>query len=720
MMTTSAKDVKGKGRATENTPLLSGEGSSSYVERLATDPEQQQTSTEHDPHSPHHSLRHTLINVFLGSLTIVVVLFVIFILLFYSYARRVRGAESDQLAKAIIWQGPRSINVLDMKEGGEVVVDIQGLIGVDTNAVLGFNPEDDDTDNLFTALWKDIGRWGVGVLKHVTVEIGEVVTFERHGRDPLAWASAEPFTLRLTADPGERWDPSWLQPIKLRVTAKPSQDAGLLQRFAQGAWERGIVDLRMEIDRMYVRGGSIKSGGWRKMVEAKRENVTTAFQYLSECRYRTNCLITNRISIVPPIPGLPEPRPPLIKMLQLVSYSLVQEDGRLALYALATIPSPLKSVKFSLPKVPYEVSLLAPPLQPVPISTGIVAPVLTPPNISIPITGHIVPLSSPDSSLVLSQFLSNFLSGVPPPIALHTPLLPNITIETVFSPPVPPPKVLRNVTIKHMSMSVAPGGGMLASGMVWATVALPPGLHTPVNATHVWPDVLVYDGPVHGPEAEPIVDHQGSPLHLPDIHLPHPKIPKIPIPEPRIPKLPNPWDRNFPFPKHPDPSDPSHHHHDDDPPPLPSPLPDRAFARIRPTDWVVATTLGPCEDDEGDGERVSGILDGDGWIFPGRKRKPDCSDVKLGEDAGWTAVVTANVDKVPLQVLPGRDRQFRSFLSKVLWSKGGALAGIKGVAGVRAKVEGLLEDGNGSDGERSLELHDLPFEGTVVVGKRNL
>lgn len=54
-------------------------------------------------------------------------------------------------------------------------------------------------------------------------------------------------------------------------------------------------------------------------------------------------------------------------------------------------------------------------------------------------------------------------------------------------------------------------------------------------------------------------------------------------------------------------------------------------------------------------------------------------------------------------------------------SKDGALAGIKGVAGVKAKVDGLLNVGAGDEeSEQSLELHDLPFEGTVLVGKRSL
>lgn len=205
---------------------------------------------------------------------------------------------------------------------------------------------------------------------------------------------------------------------------------------------------------------------------------------------------------------------------------------------------------------------------------------------------------------------------------------------------------------------------MHASGVVWATIALPPGLHVPINATHVWPDVLVYDGPIEDPEEdddELFMDYD-SPIHLPDVEIPHPHIPKVPkVPKPHlpgvpVPRIPYPWDHDFPFPptpKLPDHSHPSHRH--DDPPPLPSPLPDRAFARIRPTDWVVATTMEPCD---GDAHRVT--------VTGGKKKDDPCQD--LGEDVGWSAVVTAVVEKVPLQVLPGRDKQFRSFMSKVCLS----------------------------------------------------
>jgi hypothetical protein len=66
-------------------------------------------------------------------------------------------------------------------------------------------------------------------------------------------------------------------------------------------------------------------------------------------------------------------------------------------------------------------------------------------------------------------------------------------------------------------------------------------------------------------------------------------------------------------------------------PPLPDPLPRRAFARIRTDSWV------PAESEE----EISG---------PG---------------AGTSIRITAKIVEVPLEVLPGREKEFSNFVSKV-------------------------------------------------------
>ena len=127
-------------------------------------------------------------------------------------------------------------------------------------------------------------------------------------------------------------------------------------------------------------------------------------------------------------------------------------------------------------------------------------------------------------------------------------------------------------------------------------------------------------------------------------------------------------------------------------PPLPTPLPPHAFARVRPSDWLAALTA-PTEP------------------------RPD-----WGEHGNTTLFVSARFADVPLEVLPGREREFRTFVAKVIWGAGGgAVAGVQGVVAVGVRVEGLPideRDGDDDDGGRGMVLTGLPFQGSVTIGKK--
>jgi hypothetical protein len=68
-----------------------------------------------------------------------------------------------------------------------------------------------------------------------------------------------------------------------------------------------------------------------------------------------------------------------------------------------------------------------------------------------------------------------------------------------------------------------------------------------------------------------------------------------------------------------------------DPMPIPDPLPERAFAHIRPGEWLDALSV----------------------------------PIDSPDDGGSAVAVSAKLVDVPLEVLPGRQRQFSSFVSKV-------------------------------------------------------
>lgn len=130
---------------------------------------------------------------------------------------------------------------------------------------------------------------------------------------------------------------------------------------------------------------------------------------------------------------------------------------------------------------------------------------------------------------------------------------------------------------------VPKGTSFVASGTVYAKVVLPQGMKVGLEINRVLPDVLVFDGEVPLLSVDPTFSEAGGEKD------------------------------------------------GDSVPPLPDPLPERAFARIRPEEWLDA-----------DSE----------------------ADETIG-DEGSVYTVTADIIEVPLQVLPGRQKDFSNFVSKV-------------------------------------------------------
>ncbi|KAF9266950.1 hypothetical protein L218DRAFT_758876 [Marasmius fiardii PR-910] len=117
--------------------------------------------------------------------------------------------------------------------------------------------------------------------------------------------------------------------------------------------------------------------------------------------------------------------------------------------------------------------------------------------------------------------------------------------------------------------------------------------------------------------------------------------------------------------------------------PLPDPIPEKAFGHIRPDDWLVSRSV---------------------------RRDPT-----EGEGAEYS--VFADIEDVPLEVLPGRRSEFGEFVSKVIFGRQGAVAGILGTADVGVTVKGLSLDSPDRDG---MVLSGLPFKGSVRVGKKSM
>lgn len=333
--------------------------------------------------------------------------------------------------------------------------------------------------------------------------------------------------------------------------------------------------------------------------------------------------------------------------MTLESFNITTVNHTISIRAYANVVNPFpESVNVNLPAFPFVVSLNNSGISEIPpllsVSTGYCLPFsLTHPNVSLSLVGTISPLPRAAAPL-LSSFVSSYLSGRDAPIIVGSPLLPSITLPTVFPAPHPKPQILHDVQIKDMRI-ILKGEQVLASGTVYARVVLPAGIRLKLDADSIWPDVLVFDGEVPDDDA----GEEST------------KKPKEDNGRSRIPKEP-----------------------------LPSPLPERAFARIRPEDWLPANS------------------------FP--------LDPSPGGTAGQFEV-SAKVNNVPLEVLPGRDLLLQRFVAKVLFGPDGALAGVRGTAAVAASVDGLpVDDEDGDDTQKHIvELTGLPFSGSFRVGKKS-
>lgn len=228
-------------------------------------------------------------------------------------------------------------------------------------------------------------------------------------------------------------------------------------------------------------------------------------------------------------------------------------------------------------------------------------------------------------------------------------------------------ELIKNVTIDDLKITPHPfdQDKLLCSGTVMGEMNMPGQLSSiDVKITHLWPDILVYDGLPPSMRKDVSIDgdvRRESSFRLVDAALDSLKRlaflgssgaggddrkaladdPKKPKPEPV--------------------------------PPLPDPLPEKAFGRVRPYDFAPAETF------------------------------VDPSDPK-----GERKLLRAVLKDVPFTVLPGRSSIFRSFTWKLLTGQG-ALVGIEGTS--RAKIW--------NSGLGTLQLRNLPVKGAFMLGKHD-
>jgi hypothetical protein len=263
---------KGKGKATsvpptttERTPLLE-----SHLDAI------------HDPSElsiqDRRRLYSKLTFVFLTTLSISVLLFILLTLLAYSYAARISALPSQALLdRTLTLGGLDRVDLLNITEDGGIWLEIEGRVGLDIGAMMDLNS--DEGDGLWGGTWKAIGRWGVHKLDQVSVDIG-TVCFSSEREYALVTVDILPLQLPLTTNPPA--DDSWLTHFSTPLFVHPSQNATALAEFLRNSWIHGVVEMEATVHQAKIRGGGFDDRTWRRNIGATLSNIKATIQATSE------------------------------------------------------------------------------------------------------------------------------------------------------------------------------------------------------------------------------------------------------------------------------------------------------------------------------------------------------------------------------------------------------------------------------------------------------
>ncbi|KAF8503139.1 hypothetical protein JB92DRAFT_2971659 [Gautieria morchelliformis] len=302
---------KGKGKASEQTPLLDENGRTigSSLSRNDTHP------TAEGPHvssSTHLSLDRTLIwrsylcTAVLAVLTLCVGLIIATILLADSYAAPAwhnvskalsqSGESSDTFWKqALVVHGPDSVRVtgIGRKRDGlgmrlEVNMTIAVRIAVDSDFIMDLRDDRDLDDTWWKKKWRALGQWGVSRLGSTTATMDGVVInpTKLHSSEALlTMKTLSPITIpfRPGLSPEDhRKPPSSLDTVSVSLTIYPSQNVSLLSEFLKQSWAEGHIGIEVRGSNLSIQGGAEqderpklwKIRQWRSWLKFDKDAVT--------------------------------------------------------------------------------------------------------------------------------------------------------------------------------------------------------------------------------------------------------------------------------------------------------------------------------------------------------------------------------------------------------------------------------------------------------------
>lgn len=260
---------KGKQRAhepSERTPLL---GSSSA---LVNDAEAISI-----PES-RRRLRTILTTVFLASLSVCIITFVLLAILAWSYASRASNLKPDDIVNHyLVFTGPDRVNVLNVTKDG-VWLQVSGRIGMDAGSAIDVNSDPDDGP--LRELWKAIGRWSVRTLDKVSVNMSTITVTPEYSTIPLLSLDIAPMEVPLSVDPPS--DMSWLTPVSTPVHIRLTANSTYVLDFLKQSWHTGTLSIGVQVGEARVRGGDLNRSSWRSTFYGKLSNIRTAIHIKCE------------------------------------------------------------------------------------------------------------------------------------------------------------------------------------------------------------------------------------------------------------------------------------------------------------------------------------------------------------------------------------------------------------------------------------------------------
>ncbi|EJD49684.1 hypothetical protein AURDEDRAFT_182815 [Auricularia subglabra TFB-10046 SS5] len=743
---------KGKGRATERTPLLGSPASSSSRRPIRALPSAGEFAT-------------------LLSLVFIVLLFVALI------TRPVAPSPSPEqlFDRSVHFRGPYSIDVINVTDPlttpdhvGGIWLRVDGDLFVDSDLVL--RQMASTGVRWWANLRLGLGRWLVRTVHNATLDLGTLDIHDPHaeqGSPPLVRVRLPKFIVPL--EPNETYAGAPFSPFSLPVLISPTRDVSALARFAADSWNASAIVAKVKTKRASVYGGDMTPGpilgsvftwGWKGLLSVTVEKFKK----------------TVRVPI-PTIPGLPEPGtrlPELSSLITLLSYSLASHGSAISMSANASLSNIFPSLnvpstfKLTIPSTPIVISLPVPlpsystfttsssttsvgeplptgplhcydpnnatrsPLEFIPnqkylplgrlsVPPQSIPPPGAPQNITISATGELIPLRpSLNSMEAVSPFLSAYLAGNPYDVlvTIDLPIVSSpgtgtdplidprktLSFRATFPGARPRPRILRELTIRDMHIRYGHSQlrGVLdpIDGPIWENA----GDYTVLASGTVWARVVLprqFDVEANVTRVWPDIILYDGPA--PDDDDDDEREEDPPVHTPSSPSPPA-W-RVFGGADGKERALAATREKVRCPEPLPpfDPAVERACMRKPPKEAPLPDPL-----PEAAFARIR-IAE---WL-------PSDSESTVLEDGSRSTIVQAKFEDVPVAVLPGREGRMRSFVSKAIFSPKGAEAGLSGVTAVAIVVDGLVaqrEDAAEGDPAREVELHGLPVDGSVRVG----